>query len=65
MIAFAVRMAGNPQKAAQATDWIVRIIVCYIGLNCVGLIFKIVQGATSGMNKDLNTLTNGKAKVSE
>ena len=65
LIAFAVRMAGNPQKAAQATDWIVRIIVCYIGLNCVGLIFKIVQGATSGMNKDLNTLTNGKAKVSE
>ena len=65
LIAFAVRMAGNPQKAAQATDWIVRIIVCYIGLNCVGLIFKIVQGATSGMNKDLKTLTNGKAKVSE
>lgn len=61
LIAFAVRMAGNPQKAAQATDWIVRIVVCYVGLNCVALIFKIIKGATSGMNDDLTTITGGKA----
>lgn len=59
LIAFAVRMAGNPQKAAQATDWIVRIIVCYIGLNCVGLIFKIIRGATDGMNSGISNITKG------
>ena len=59
LIAFGVRMAGNPQKAAQATDWIVRIIVCYIGLNCVGLIFKIIQGATKGMSTGISTIKKG------
>lgn len=59
LIAFAVRMAGNPQKAAQATDWIVRIVVCYIGLNCVALIFKVIKGATNGMNKNLSTYIGG------
>lgn len=59
LIAFAVRMAGNPQKAAQATDWIVRIVVCYIGLNCVGLIFKIIRGATDGMNSGISNITKG------
>lgn len=59
LIAFGVRMAGNPQKAAQATDWIVRIIVCYIGLNCVGLIFKIIQGATKGMSTGISTIKTG------
>lgn len=62
LIAFGVRMAGNPQKAAQATDWIVRIIVCYIGLNCVGLIFKIIQGATSNMDNDIDNLKIGKTE---
>ena len=59
LIAFGVRMAGNPQISAQATDWIVRIIVCYIGLNCVGLIFKIIQGATNGMSTGISTIKKG------
>mgnify|MGYP000756885599 FL=1 len=62
LIAFAVRMAGNPQKAAQATDWIVRIIVCYVGLNCIGLIFKVIKGATNNMNSDIQNITNGTKK---
>ena len=52
LIAFAIRMTGNPQKAAQATSWITRIIVTYIAINCIGMFFTIMSSITSGMNND-------------
>lgn len=47
VIAFIVRMTGNQQKASQATSWIVRIIICYVCINCIGLLFKVIDGATT------------------
>lgn len=50
LIAFAVRMTGNPQKAAQATSWIARIAVTYIAINCIGVFFTVMQSITEGMD---------------
>lgn len=50
LIAFAIRMTGNPQKAAQATSWITRIVITYIAINCIGIFFTIMDSVTDGMN---------------
>ena len=55
IIAFAVRMTQNQQKAAQATSWIVRIIVCYIGINCIGLLFNVIENTTGKHRSTLGT----------
>ena len=47
VIAFIMRMTASQQKAAQATSWIVRIIICYILVNCIGLFFKVIDSTTS------------------
>lgn len=46
VIAFIVRMTASQQKAAQATSWIVRIIICYICINCIGLFFTVIDNTT-------------------
>ena len=48
VIAFIVRMTAGQQKAAQATSWIVRIIVCYLCINCIGLLFSVLDGIAEG-----------------
>lgn len=50
LIAFAIRMTGNPQRATQATSWITRIIVTYIAINCIGVFFTIMNSLTTGMD---------------
>lgn len=50
VIAFITRMTANTQKAAQATSWIVRIIVCYIAINCIGLLFSVIDGTIGSYN---------------
>lgn len=50
LIAFAIRMTGNQQKAAQATSWITRIVITYIAINCIGIFFTIMDSVTDGMN---------------
>lgn len=50
LIAFAIRMTGNPQKATQATSWITRIIITYVAINCIGMFFTIMDSVTQGMN---------------
>ena len=50
IFAFIMRMTQNPQRSAQATQWIIRIIVCYIGINVIGLIFSIVKETASQHN---------------
>lgn len=50
VIAFITRMTANQQKAAQATSWIVRIIVCYIAINCIGLLFSVIDGTVGSHN---------------
>lgn len=52
LIAFAIRMTGNPQKAAQATSWITRIIITYVAINCIGIFFTIMDSVTKGMNSN-------------
>ncbi len=47
VIAFIMRMTGSQQTAAKATSWIVRIIICYVLVNCIGLIFKVIENTTS------------------
>ena len=42
--AFIVRMSGNPQRAAQATQWLVRIAIAYVGINSIGVIMKVIRG---------------------
>ena len=44
--ALVVRMNGNQQRAAQATQWLTRIIICYVAINCVGLIMKVIENTT-------------------
>ena len=46
VIAFIMRMTANQQKAAQATSWIVRIIICYVCVNCIGILFSVIQNTT-------------------
>lgn len=58
LIAFAIRMTGEPQKAAQATNWITRIIVTYIAINCIGMFFTVMKSITAGMNTN-NPALNG------
>lgn len=47
VIAFVIRMQGNQQKAAQATTWITRILVCYVAINCIGLVFTVIENTTA------------------
>ena len=47
VIAFIMRMTANQQKAAQATSWIVRFIICYICVNCIGIVFSVIKNTTS------------------
>ena len=51
-------MTGEPQKAAQATNWITRIIVTYIAINCIGMFFTVMKSITAGMNTN-NPALNG------
>lgn len=53
VIAFGVRMTANQQKAAQATSWITRIILCYVAINCIGILFKVIDSTTAGMGYDV------------
>lgn len=46
VFAFIMRMTGSQQTSAKATSWIVRIIVCYVLYNCIGLIFKVIEATT-------------------
>lgn len=43
IIAFCVRMSGNPQKAAAATEWAKRVAICYVFINCIGLFFTVIN----------------------
>lgn len=52
--ALVVRMNGNQQRAAQATQWLTRIIICYVAINCVGLIMKVIENTTKGYNYKIN-----------
>ena len=52
--ALVVRMNGNQQRAAQATQWLTRIIICYVAINCVGLIMKVIDNTTKGYNYKIN-----------
>lgn len=54
VIAFIMRMVGSQQSAAKATSWIVRIIICYVAVNCIGLIFNVIKNTTSSYNFDPN-----------
>lgn len=47
IFAFIMRMTQNPQRSAQATQWIIRIVVCYVGINVIGLILSIVKDTAS------------------
>lgn len=47
VIAFVVRMSGNQQRAAQATQWLVRILIAYVGINAIGIISRIISNTTS------------------
>ena len=49
VIAYILRMNANTQKAALATSWIFRIVVGYLGVNTIGLTFKIIENTTKGM----------------
>lgn len=42
-MALVTRMTSNQQKAAQATSWLIRIGLAYLGLNAIGLILKIIR----------------------
>ena len=44
-IAFVTRMTANQQKAAQATSWLVRIAIAYVGVNAVGLIARVIYNS--------------------
>lgn len=46
IIALIVRMSGNQQRAAQATQWLIRIISAYIAINCLGIITKVIDRTT-------------------
>lgn len=46
-IALIVRMTANQQKAATATSWLVRIVVSYVAINCVGLFMKVIDNVTA------------------
>lgn len=46
IIALIVRMTANQQKAAQATSWLVRIVICYVAINCIGLIVNVINNTT-------------------
>lgn len=50
VISLIVRMTGNQQKAAQATSWAIRIIICYICINCIGLLFSVINGTADKNN---------------
>ena len=52
IFAFIVRMLAPQQKAQQATSWIIRIIVCYIAINCIGVMFNVIESTTAGMGFD-------------
>lgn len=56
VVAFIVRMTGNQQKAAQATSWIIRIIICYVCVNCIGLLFSVINNTTKEFRFDENSL---------
>ena len=45
--ALVVRMNANQQRAAQATQWLVRIIVCYVAITCIGLLLNIIKNTTT------------------
>lgn len=48
ILAFGMRMlSSNPSTAAKGTAWLVRIAACYIGINCLGLIFSTLDSITS------------------
>lgn len=54
VFAFVVRMSGNQQRSAQATQWLIRIAVAYVGINAIGLIMKLIQNTTSSYKFDPN-----------
>lgn len=66
-VAWITRMTGNPQKAAQATDWIKRILICYAGFFIMGLIFSVIKTTSEnnhwneieGLDKTAGTATTG------
>ena len=45
MAAWVVRMSGNQQKAAQATSWLIRIALAYIGINLIGLVINVINNS--------------------
>ena len=47
IFAFIMRMTQNPQRSAQATQWIIRIVICYVGINVIGLILNIIKDTAS------------------
>ena len=47
VISLIVRMTGNQQKAAQATSWAIRIVICYICINCIGFLFSVIKGTAN------------------
>lgn len=49
VIALVVRMTANQQKAAQATSWLTRILICYALINCIGIIFSVIDNTTKDM----------------
>lgn len=56
-IAFVTRMTANQQKAAQATSWLVRIAIAYVGLNAVGLIARVIYNTMDAEWREMPTLT--------
>ena len=44
VIAFAMRMSPNQQRASVASQWLIRIFIGYAALASIGLIITIVKG---------------------
>lgn len=43
ILALVRMMDGNPQKAEQGKTWLLRIIACYVGINLIGLVTRVIN----------------------
>lgn len=62
-IALVIRMFGKKQKAVdEANEWIKRIVISYVAINCMGLIINFIQPyiANAGWTYDGNTGGGGR-----
>jgi len=54
-LALVTRMTANQQKAAQATSWLVRIAIAYVGLNAIGLILSVIKNSVDSKWYEVDT----------